>query len=84
VNFYRLLVPYLVGGGILSTLLWSAGNYWIPNGNKKRVRFDLAIKKDASPHGDPPGRLWNEAEAYPTTPQGKLIERLMAKFCGCG
>jgi lipopolysaccharide export system permease protein len=40
VDFYRLLLPYLAGGGILSLILWSAGNYWIPNGNKKRVAFE--------------------------------------------
>lgn len=40
VNFYRLLVPYLLGGGFLAIMLWFAGNYWIPNGNKKRVLFE--------------------------------------------
>lgn len=40
VSFRRLLVPYLVGGGLIAGLYFVLGHYIIPNGNKTRVAFE--------------------------------------------
>lgn len=40
VNFYRLLVPYFIGGFLIFITLLFANHYFIPNGNKRRVKFE--------------------------------------------
>lgn len=40
VSFYRLLVPYVIGASILSSLLFYANHYAVPNANKGRLAFE--------------------------------------------
>lgn len=40
VNFYRILVPYLVASGLLAACLWASNHYWVPETNKIRVAFE--------------------------------------------
>lgn len=40
VSFYRLLLPYLVGGSILGGILFYANHYGVPNANKERLAFE--------------------------------------------
>lgn len=40
VSFYRLLIPYLIGGSILAGSYFLLANYLIPEGNKTRVKFE--------------------------------------------
>jgi lipopolysaccharide export system permease protein len=39
VPFKRILRPYLIAGGIITTILIVMGHFIIPNGNKKRLDF---------------------------------------------
>lgn len=40
VSFKRFLLPYLIGGGILSALLWLGYQYVVPNANFKWAEFE--------------------------------------------
>jgi lipopolysaccharide export system permease protein len=40
VSYSRLLRPYMISAGILSTLLWIGNNYVIPNSNLKKNEFE--------------------------------------------
>lgn len=40
VSFYRLLVPYLVSASILAVIMFFANNYFIPDLNKIRIKFE--------------------------------------------
>lgn len=40
INFYRLFVPYFVSATILAMLLFLLNNYWIPDLNKIRIKFE--------------------------------------------
>jgi len=39
VSFYRLLVPYLLSGGLLTGLFYMTNHYWLPDSNKKLFEF---------------------------------------------
>lgn len=39
VNFYRLIVPYLISSFLLTGLFLMANHYWLPNSNKKFFEF---------------------------------------------
>lgn len=40
VNFYRLMVPYLLSASVLAVLMFMLNNYWIPDLNKIRIKFE--------------------------------------------
>ncbi len=40
-NFYRLLIPYLVGAGILVSLLLVVNHYIVPESNKQIQKFEI-------------------------------------------
>lgn len=40
VNFYRLLVPYVIGASVLCILLLIGNHFIIPSGNKVRTKFE--------------------------------------------
>ena len=40
VSYRRLLVPYMVGAGIIASLLWVGGNYIIPKSTFKKNTFE--------------------------------------------
>lgn len=40
VSYNKLLKPYLMGGAILAVFNWVFANFTIPEGNKKRVKFE--------------------------------------------
>lgn len=40
INFYRLFVPYFVSASILAILMFFLNNYWIPDLNKTRIKFE--------------------------------------------
>lgn len=40
VNFYRILVPYLVASTILAAGLWASNHYFVPETNKTKVAFE--------------------------------------------
>jgi lipopolysaccharide export system permease protein len=49
ISFNRLLRPYLVGGLLLSALLWLGSRYWIPKANKIRSDFHTKYIDPANP-----------------------------------
>ena len=46
VSFFRLLVPYVAGSGLVGVATYFLIGYVIPNANKKRVAFELQYVKD--------------------------------------
>ena len=40
VNFYRLFVPYFISASILAILIFFLNNFWIPDLNKVRLKFE--------------------------------------------
>lgn len=40
VSFYRLMLPYFLGAGILGGILFYTNHYWVPNANKGRLAFE--------------------------------------------
>lgn len=40
VSFYRLMVPYFIGAGILGGILFYTNHYMVPNANKERLNFE--------------------------------------------
>jgi lipopolysaccharide export system permease protein len=40
ISYRRLMVPYLIAGFIIATLLWIGNNYIIPNSNKIKTEFE--------------------------------------------
>lgn len=40
VSFYRLLYPYFIAASVLAVLMFFANNYWIPDLNKTRIKFE--------------------------------------------
>ena len=40
VNFYRLMFPYFISASVLAILMFFANNYWIPDLNKIRIKFE--------------------------------------------
>lgn len=41
ISYSRLLVPYMIGAGIIATLLWIGNNYVIPVSNNKKNAFEV-------------------------------------------
>lgn len=40
ISFYRLVVPYLLSGGLISVVLWYGTNYLIPKSTKQKNEFE--------------------------------------------
>jgi len=45
ISYKRFLVPYLIGGSILASLLYIGNHYVIPYSNKKKNEFELEVFK---------------------------------------
>lgn len=41
ISYWRILVPYLIGGSIIAGLLWIGNNYVIPKSTKLKDNFEL-------------------------------------------